>query len=63
MLSRQPAVGLQGGQKHWQFASLDLRGSYLPALHGMVLLIGTVGLFDLRMLGLAKGLPGKPFTT
>ena len=28
---------------------------------GMVLLIGTVGLFDLRMLGLAKGLPGAPF--
>ena len=28
---------------------------------GMVLLIGTVGLFDLRMLGVAKGLPGAPF--
>ena len=28
---------------------------------GMVMLIGTVGLFDLRMLGLAKGLPGAPF--
>lgn len=28
---------------------------------GMVLLIGTVGLFDLRMLGLARGLPGAPF--
>jgi len=28
---------------------------------GMVLLIGTVGLFDLRMLGFAKGLPAEPF--
>jgi hypothetical protein len=28
---------------------------------GMVLLIGTVGLFDLRMLGVAKGLPAGPF--
>jgi hypothetical protein len=28
---------------------------------GMVLLIGTVGLFDLRMLGVAKGLPPYPF--
>ena len=28
---------------------------------GMVLLIGTVGLFDVRMLGLARGLPGAPF--
>jgi len=28
---------------------------------GMVMLIGTVGLFDLRMLGVAKGLPGAPF--
>jgi len=25
------------------------------------MLIGTVGLFDLRMLGVAKGLPGAPF--
>jgi len=28
---------------------------------GMVLLIGTVGLFDLRMLGLADALPARPF--
>jgi hypothetical protein len=27
---------------------------------GMALLIGTVGLFDLRMLGLARGLPAAP---
>jgi hypothetical protein len=50
----------------WMQATFNDYGWLWPVcetLHfiGMVLLIGTVGLFDLRMLGVAKGLPPFPF--